>query len=75
MGLGSEIRDLGSVKNPILDPESRGKKCTGSRIRNTGFSCSENHLCTDDLYGPMRNSFDAGRYLCGEVVGELALEI
>ena len=34
-----------------------------------------NYLCTYDLYGPMRNGFDAGRYLCGEVGGELALEI
>jgi hypothetical protein len=28
-----------------------------------------NYLCTYDLYGPMRNGFDAGRYLCGEVGG------
>jgi hypothetical protein len=25
--------------------------------------------CTYDLYGPVRNVFDAGRYLRGEVVG------
>jgi hypothetical protein len=27
------------------------------------------YLCTYDLYGPVRNVFDAGRYLRGEVVG------
>jgi hypothetical protein len=35
----------------------------------------DNYLCTNDLYGPVRNVFDAGRYLRGEVVGGLALEI
>jgi hypothetical protein len=34
-----------------------------------------NYLCTYDLYSPVRNVFDAGRYLRGEVVGGLALEI
>ncbi len=32
MGLGSGIR-----KNPTPDPESRGQKSTGSRVRNTAI--------------------------------------
>jgi hypothetical protein len=30
---GSEIRDLESGKKPVPDPESRGQRGTGSRIR------------------------------------------
>jgi hypothetical protein len=34
-----------------------------------------NYLCTYDLYGPVRNVFDAGRYIMWGSGGELALEI
>ncbi len=35
-----------------------------------------NHLCTYDLYGPVRNVFDAGRYIyVGKWGVGLALEI
>jgi hypothetical protein len=34
-----------------------------------------NYLCTYDFYGPVRNVFDAGRYIRGGVGGGLALEI
>ncbi len=42
------------------------------RIRITN-----NNLCTYDLYGPVRNVFDVGRYstLCGQVLGGWALEM
>jgi hypothetical protein len=42
MGLRSGMRDPRSGKNIfwIPDPGSRGQKGTGSRIRNTGNSCS-----------------------------------
>jgi hypothetical protein len=35
---GSGIRDPGSEKKPIPDLRSRGKKGTGSRIRNTAYT-------------------------------------
>ncbi len=40
MGLGSGIR-----KKPIPDPGSRGKKGTGSRIRNTAFILANLQIC------------------------------
>jgi hypothetical protein len=40
MGLGSGIR-----KKPIPEPGSRGKKGTGSRIRNTAFILANLQIC------------------------------
>jgi len=42
MGLGSGIRD--PEKKPIPDPGSRGKKGTGSRIRNTVYNYKVRYL-------------------------------
>jgi hypothetical protein len=32
-------------------------------VEYLNFATSINYLCTYDLYGPVRNFFDAGRYI------------
>jgi hypothetical protein len=39
------------------------------------YITGNNYLCTYDLYGPVRNVFDAGRYITGQVGGCRAPEI
>jgi hypothetical protein len=48
---------------------------TGTYIESNSPEGNINYLCTYDLYGPVRNVFDAGRYVLWGSGGELALEI